>query len=127
MSVNKETKVVLGQVMKDKSLRTTSKANSIFKDVPDFEGNAKYSLKLAAPRKYRYVETVRVPPPSPTKIDANTDIDFHREVSRIDGLAVTREDLMSYYHEDDGMSLTCKKCRFTWDGLAQHQCREDFL
>ena len=122
MSVNKETKVVLDQVMKDKSTQTTSKASNNFRGVPNFQRKRNYWLDLPTQRNSGYVQTVRVPPPSPAKIDANTDIDFHREVSRIDGLAVTREDLMSYYHEDDGMSLTCKKCRFTWDGLAQHQC-----
>ena len=122
MSANKETKVQTEQLMEDKSTQTTSKASSNFRGVPNFQRKRNYWLDLPTQRNSGYVETVRVPPPSPAKIDANTDIDFHREVSRIDGLAVTREDLMSYYHEDDGMSLTCKKCRFTWDGLAQHQC-----
>ena len=127
MSIIKETKVVLDRVMEDKSTQTTSKASSISKGFPYFQRKRNCWLDLPRQRSIRYVETVRVPPPSTTKIDANTNIDFHREVSRIDGLAVTHEDLMSYYHEDDGMSLTCKKCRFTWDGYAQHECREDFL
>ena len=90
MSINKETKVVLDQVMENKSTQTTSKASSIFKGVPNFHRKRNYWLDLPTQRNSGYVETVRVPPPSPTKIDANTDIDFHREVSRIDGLAVTR-------------------------------------
>ena len=126
MSIIKEIKVVLDRVMENKSTQTTSNA-SISKGFPYFHRKRNCWLDLPRQRSIRYVETVRVPPPSTTKIDANTDIDFHREVSRIDGLVVTREDLCYYYHEDDGMSLTCKKCRFTWDGLAQHHCREDFL
>ena len=103
---------MLGQVMKDKSLRTTSKTNSIFKDVPDFEGNAKYSLKLAAPRKYRYVESKKIA------------TDMHAGVTKINGMKVTEEWLGLYIHGEDGMR-TCKTCGFFSDGYAQHFCIDD--
>ena len=103
MSVNKETKVVLDQVMKDKSTQTTSKANSIFKGVPDFQRKRNYWLDLPSQRNSGYVETVRVPP---SNINADTAI----EITHIYGMRITREDLCYYYHEDDSMK-TCKICR----------------
>ena len=120
MSIMKETKAVLDRVMEDdKSTQTTSNACNLFSRVPDFKRERNFALKLPTQRKSRYIETVRVPPP-------RVNADIPAEVTHINDMRVTREDLWYYHHEDDGMQ-TCKTCRFCWDGFAQHPCREDFL